>query len=148
MIRPARYTDTRELASFVEKFHKEKSNLGDIPIDRQSLTSFIDYHIGTSKHICYIHVSGDDGEITGFILGGLSPFPHNQKALWATDSMFIADKGGAELLKRFHAWAWANKAKRIFHGVSTGDTRADALYTAIGMERMGGMYSLAPATNT
>ena len=138
MIRLATYAETKELVDFTEKFHREQSDLSDILFDRPSMVSYIDYHIGTSKHVVYINTTND--EITGFILGGLEPFPHNQKVLWASDGMFIADKGGASLLKRFHAWAFANKAQRIFQGVSTGDGRADALYEAIGMKRTGGMY--------
>lgn len=139
MIRNAQYSDTQELVNFVEKFHREKSNLSDIPYDRASMVSYIDYHIGTSKHVVYVYDT-EEG-IKGFILGGLEPFPHNQKYCWASDGMFIADKGGAQLLKRFHTWAFASGAKRIFQGVSTGDSRADALYNTIeGMERTGGMY--------
>ena len=138
MIRLATYNDTKQLTDFVAKFHLEQSDLSDIPFDRASMVSYIDYHIGTSKHTVY--VNDVDDEIVGFILGGLEPFPHNKKVLWASDGMFIADKGGASLLKRFHAWAFAMGAKRIFQGVSTGDNRADALYDAIGMSRTGGMY--------
>lgn len=139
MIRNAQYSDTQELVDFVEKFHREKSNLSDIPYDRGSMVSYIDYHIGTAKHVVYINE--DEEGITGFILGGLEPFPHNKKYYWASDGMFIADKGGASLLKRFHAWAFASGAKRIFQGVSTGDNRADLLYGAMkSMERTGGMY--------
>jgi len=139
MIRNAQYSDTQELVDFVEKFHREKSNLSDIPYDRNSMVSYIDYHIGTSKHVVYVYET--DKGIEGFILGGLEPFPHNKKVYWASDGMFIADKGGASLLKRFHAWAFACGAVRIFQGVSTGDSRADALYQTIkGMERTGGMY--------
>ena len=139
MIRNAQHSDTAELVRFVEKYHREKSNLSDIPFDRPSMVAYIDYHIGTPKHVVYIHL--DDDEITGFILGGLEPFPHNSKRYWASDGMFIADKGGVRLLKRFHAWAFANRADRIFHGVSTGDARADALFSALkDTERTGGMY--------
>ena len=138
MIRNAQYTDTKELVEFIEKFHREKSDLADVPFDRGSMVSYIDYHIGTPKHVVYVYEHNN--EITGFILGGLEPFPHNKKLLWASDGMFISDRGGVALLKRFHAWAFANKAKRIFQGVSTGDGRADALYEAVGMKRTGGMY--------
>jgi len=139
MIRNAQHTDTKQLVDFVEKYHREKSNLNDIPFDRSSMVSYIDYHIGTSKHVVYVHV--EDDEITGFILGGLEPFPHNKKVMWASDGMFIADKGGVALLKRFHLWAFASGAKRIFQGVSTGDNRADNLYKVTdGMEYTGGMY--------
>ena len=138
MIRNAQYTDTKEIIDFVEKFHREKSDLVDIPYDRTSMVSYIDYHIGTAKHVVYINEVG--GDVVGFILGGVEPFPHNKKYLWASDGMFIADSGGAALLKRFHAWAFASGAVRIFQGVSTGDSRADALYDAIGMKRTGGMY--------
>ena len=139
MLRLAQYSDTQELVDYVEKYHREQSNLSDIPFDRGSMVSYIDYHIGTAKHVVYIYE--DDEGIKGFILGGLEPFPHNNKQYWASDGMFIADKGGASLLKRFHAWAFACGAKRIFQGVSTGDGRADSLYSAMkGMERTGGMY--------
>lgn len=144
MIRHAQHSDTKELVAFVEKFHANESSLRDISFDRASMVSYIDYHIGTPKHVVYVYES--KGEITGFILGGLAPFPHNKREMWASDGMFIADKGGAALLKRFHTWAFANKAKRIFQGVSTGDNRADALYAAIGMERSGGMYVARPPT--
>jgi hypothetical protein len=139
MIRNAQHTDTSKLVDFMEKYHREKSNLSDIPYDRNSMVSYIDYHIGTSKHVVYVYESDD--EITGFILGGLEPFPHNKKYYWASDGMFVADKGGAQLLKRFHAWAFASGAKRIFQGVSSGDWRADNLYSVMkNTTRTGGMY--------
>jgi len=139
MIRNARHSDTQELVDFVQKYHQEKSNLSDIPFDRGSMVAYIDYHIGTPKHVVYINENANG--ITGFILGGLEPFPHNKKQYWASDGMFIADQGGASLLKRFHAWAFASGAKRIFQGVSTGDGRADLLYSAMkNMKRTGGMY--------
>lgn len=145
MIRNAQYTDTENIVALVEKFYNEKSDLKDIPFDRASIVSYVNYHIGTPKHVVY--VNDDGGSITGFILGGLEPFPHNQKYMWASDGMFIADKGGAQLLKRFHSWCFANKAKRIFQGVSTGDSRADELYKAIGMAQTGGMYVLYPKSS-
>lgn len=139
MIRNAQHTDTKRIVDFVEKYHREKSNLQDIPYDSGSMVSYVDYHIGTSKHVVYINEEG--GELTGFILGGLEPFPHNKKYYWASDGMFIADKGGVQLLKRFHLWAFASGAIRIFQGVSTGDSRADNLYKVMdGMEYTGGMY--------
>ena len=140
MIRLATHADTKQLIEFTEKYHREQSILNTVPFDRPSMVSYIDYHIGTSKHVVYVNDVND--EIVGFILGGLEQFPFNKKVLWASDGLFIADKGGASLLKRFHAWAFANKAHTIFQGVSTGDGRADALYDAMGMKRTGGMYVL------
>ena len=140
MIRLATHADTRQLIEFTEKFHREQSLFKDVVFDRPSMVSYIDYHIGTAKHVVYVNDVKD--EIVGFILGGLEPFPFNKKVMWASDGMFIADRGGASLLKRFHAWAFANKAHTIFQAVSTGDSRADTLYNAMGMKQTGGMYAV------
>lgn len=138
LVRTARYDDIPELCSFVEKYHCERSNLKDIPFDRKAMAATLDYSLSARNHIIYVY-STDVG-IKGFIMGSVEPFPHNRKYLWAGDAMFIADSGGGMLLKRFLSWAKANKAKRIYMAVSTGDDSADMLYEAMGMERTGGMY--------
>jgi hypothetical protein len=82
----------------------------------------------------------DKGKLIGILFGSLEPFFINRKKSWATDLMFIASGGGPALLRCWKEWAFNNGAERIMMGVSSGDSRADALIELAGFERTGGMY--------
>ena len=140
-VRTATYDDISNILDFIRNYHETKSNLKDIPFDKRSMVSTIDYHIGSRAAIALIYETEESG-IQGVLLGGVEVFPHNHKELWASDTLLIAEGGGAYLAKRFHKWARMKGVKRIFMGVSTSDPRADALYQSLGMEQTGGMYVL------
>lgn len=135
-VRLATFTEVQEIVDFLERYHLT-SNLSDIPFDRNSMRQSVNYHIGMKQHVCYVY---DDEGVAGVLMGSVEPFMFNQKRKWATDTLFIADKGGAQLLKQFHKWAKHYNVDRIVQGVSSGNQRADDLYEILGMERVGGMY--------
>jgi hypothetical protein len=80
------------------------------------------------------------GKVCGLLMGAAYP------CLWApslraTDTLFTADAGGAELVDAFFAWCDRMKVKRIDMGVSTADDPAtDRFYRMQDMTRAGGMY--------
>lgn len=137
-VRPAVHDDTADLLDFLEKYHKESSNLSDIPFVRkdcaQVLTAFM------SSRDCYAKVAVRDDKITGLLFASLEPFFFNKRAAWASDLLFISNGGGAQLLKDFKCWATAAGAHKIITGVSSGDERADQLIETLGFEKTGGMY--------
>lgn len=137
-IRVAGFHDVPKIVDFAQEFHEKHSNLKDIPFVRKDMVDVVTGHIGYPKHIVYVYEV--DGELEGFIMGSVEPFPFNTKMKWAGDTFFIAHKGGAYLLKKFLSWAKANKVKRVYMAVSTGYSVADKLYEACGLERTGGMY--------
>lgn len=135
-VRVATFGDVASIVDFLEDYHND-SNLSDIPFDRTSTRQAVEYHIGMKKHCAYVYSTD---KVEGVILGSIEPFLFNKKRNWATDLLFVADKGGAQLLKRFHAWAKAYKVDRIIQGISSGNPRAEELYKLVGMEHVGGMY--------
>ena len=140
-VRRAGFNDTKVIVDFLERYHVDESNLSDIPFDRKSMTQVTDYYIGTPKHVVFVYVDSS-AEIKGVLMGAVEPFMFNQKRLWATDLVFVAKAGGAWLLKKFIAWSRLFKVDRIMMGVSTGNSRSDDLYIALGLERTGGMYTM------
>lgn len=140
--RVANHNDTQELVKFLEKYHAEDSNLKDIPFDKRSMSKAIDYYIGMPQHIVFVYDS-KESKITGVLMGSIEPFMFNEKRKWATDLLNVGTEGGVWLMKRFFDWAKMHKVDRIIMGISTGDSRVERLYEALGMDRKGGMYSLS-----
>lgn len=138
--RVATHTDTQEVVRFLENYHKD-SNMQDIPFDKMSMAQALDYYIGMPKHIVFVYENSEH-EIDGVLMGGVEPFMFNKKRKWATDLVHVANSGGPWLMKRFFAWAKLHKVDRVIMGISTADSRTDELYKALGMEPLGGMYSL------
>ena len=145
-IRVATHVDIPNIVTFLKKYHENGSNLSDIPFCKDTMFSSVSYYIATSRHVVFLNKVDD--EITGVLMASVEPFMFNAKRRWATDLVFVADKGGAWLLKRFISWAKAQKVDRIFMAVSTGLSIADRLYQSVGMTRTGGMYvmNLSEAT--
>lgn len=140
LTRKATHEDTGNITKFLAQYHVEKSNLQDIPFNKESMTKAIGYYISNPRHVVF--VAEDNEEITGVLMGSIEPFVFNEKRHWATDLVFVATKGGAWLLKKFLAWAKLYKVDRIIMGVSTDMERSDELYAAVGMHRVGGMHVL------
>lgn len=140
-VRRASHSDTTNIVEYLEDYHNTKSNLSDIPFDRRSMSEALDYYVGMPKHVVFIY-EDDAKQLRGILMGSLDPFVFNRKRNWASDLIFIADAGGAWLMKRFISWAKLYKVDRIMAGVSSGDNNTDELYTALGFTRVGGMYSL------
>lgn len=138
--RRATATDVPKIVTFLKKYHEEDSNLKDIPFDKQSMIQCTEYHIGMTKHVCFVYEK--DSEIKGVIMGSIEPFMFNKKRKWATDILNVAEAGGAWLTKKFIEWAKMYDVDRIFMGVSTGIERTDQLYQLLGLEHTGGMYML------
>lgn len=143
--RTATYNDTKNIVDFLQKYHEEGSVLADIPFDRGTMTKAIDYYIGMPKHVVFVNEK--DGNVTGVLAGSIEPFMFNEKRKWSTDLLNVADEGGVWLLKRFIEWSKMHKVDRIFMGISTGLERSEALYEAVGLERVGGFYALNCSEN-
>lgn len=139
-VRRATQTDIKELLGFLETYHREESNLSDIPFDKGTMTRTIDYYLSNPKHVIFVYCVED--KITGVLMGNIEPFVFNDKRQWATDLIFVARSGGAWLLKKFISWAKLYKIDRIVMGVSSANERAGELYTTLGMEQVGGMYCM------
>lgn len=140
--RVANTNDIGNIVDFLEEYHLLESNLQDIIFDRASMTQALNYYIGMPKHICFVYTDND--EVTGVLCGSIEPFMFNKKRNWATDLLNVAHKGGPWLLKRFFSWAEMHNVDRIFMGVSTGQSRSDELYKAMGLQPLGGMYGMNP----
>jgi alkaline phosphatase len=139
--RLATHNDTQTLVKFLENYHRDDSNLQDIPFDKLSMSKAIDYYIGMPKHVVFIYETSDH-KLKGVLMGSIEPFMFNEKRKWATDLINVAEQGGAWLMKRFISWAHMHKVDRIIMGISTEDPNADELYEAMQMTRLGGMYSM------
>ena len=140
-VRRATYNDTTNIVEFLEKYHTEGSVLEDIPFSVRDMTSAVNFYLKMPKHTIFVY-EDSGSKLRGVLMGSVEPFMFNIKRFWATDLLFVADAGGAWLLKKFIAWSKLYKVDRIMMGVSTGNDRSDELYNALGLERMGGMYSL------
>ena len=140
-VRRATHLDTNSVVDFLEHYHKTESNLTDIPFDKESMAEVVNYYVGMPKHVVFMY-EDDAKQVRGVLIGGLDPFAFNKKRYWASDLIFVANAGGAWLMKRFIAWSKLYKVDRIIAGVSSGAIDADELYTALGFTRVGGMYSL------
>lgn len=141
--RLATIADVGRIVHFLKKYHEEDSNLKDIPFDRRSMVKCTEYHITQPKHACFVYID-DDKLLRGVLMCSIEPFMFNEKRKWATDILNVADAGGAWLVKRFISWAKHHRVDRIIMGVSTGNTRVDELYKAVGFENTGGMYMMSP----
>ena len=139
-IREATVNDMKELLDFMTKYH-EKSNMGDVPIDRPSLVKLVEYYIAARDSLA-LAAFDQDGTVHGVLFGSLEPFFFNPKKFYGTDLFFFAKGSGPALWKRFIAWAFGAGADRVIMGVSSGDERADQLLEVLGMNKTGGMYEL------
>ena len=140
-VRRATYNDTTNIVEFLEKYHTEGSVLSDIPFNSKDMTSVTNYHLKMPKHVIFIYEDTSE-KLRGVLMGSIEPFMFNQRRTWASDLLFVSEQGGAWILKKFIAWARLYNVDRIMMGVSTRNERSDDLYQALGLEHMGGMYSL------
>lgn len=136
-IRPAVHDDTAEILDLLEEYHKN-SNMADIPFVRRDCAKVLTAFMATRD--CYGKVSVRDGKIVGVLFASLEPYFINKNKAWASDLCFIANGGGAQLLKDFKCWAKAAGATKIIMGVSSNNSRADQLIETLGFEKTGGMY--------
>lgn len=87
-----------------------------------------------------VYLAKHDGHVCGLLIGIAMPMLWSP-LLCATDQVFVAERGGAQLLDAFFAWCKKLKVRRIDMGVSTADDpRIDRFYRMRGMTRAGGMY--------
>ena len=85
-------------------------------------------------------VAKRDGAVCGMLLGVVTPMLWSPM-LCATDQLFVAEAGGAQLFDAFIDWCKRMRVKRIDMGVSTaGNPAVDRFYRMRGMQRAGGMY--------
>lgn len=139
-VRRAQHTDVRQILDLLQEYHAT-SNVKNVKFVRQDCAKVVDAYMGSRD--CFTEVCvDDDGRLLGLLFGSLQPHFINRRASWATDLFFIANGGGNILLRRFKEWAANSGAERIIMGVSSGDSRADALIELSGFERTGGMYVL------
>lgn len=136
-VRRARISDMAQILDFLEEYHKT-CNMSDVKFVRPDCAKVVEAYMGSGD--CFAEVVIKDGELIGLLFGSLQPHFINRKATWATDLFFIANGGGNILLRHFKEWAFGCGAERIIMGVSSGDSRADALIELSGFDRTGGMY--------
>jgi hypothetical protein len=137
-VRRANHNDIAGILDLLQDYHST-SNVSNVKFVRQDCAKVCDAFISAPD--CFTEVCvNDDGELLGLLFGSLQPHFINRRASWASDLFFIANGGGNILLRRFKEWAVNNGAERIVMGVSSGDSRADALIELSGFDRTGGMY--------
>ena len=138
-VRKAELNDLAHMTALARRIQPQ-TRYGEIEVVEEDLRGSIIAHMMDRKHSrAYVYES--DG-IKGFLLGTLSQYEWNRRQLWATDSLFVAEKGGAYLLRRFVRWA-SNKprVREIVLGASAGFPLAEQFYEAAGFSRVGGVYS-------
>jgi hypothetical protein len=140
-VRRATYNDVTTIVEFLEHYHTNGSVLEDIPFSVKDMTGAVNFYLKMPKHVIFIY-EDSASKLRGVLMGSVEPFMFNQRRSWATDLLFVSEVGGAWILKKFISWAKLYKVDRIMMGVSTRNERSDDLYHALGLEQMGGMYSL------
>lgn len=140
IVRLAKLTDISDTLAFVKRKLTE-GNYADFPFNaviarrtmRDAMTS------PTSR----VWVAVDGSKVVGILVGEAYPMPFTHY-MCATDTCFLADKGGEKLLAAFLAWCKLLKVARVDMGVSSGESRkgVDRLFRRHGLTRSGGMYHM------
>lgn len=135
--------DVPDIASIMDlcrRIHPTTS-YSHIPMNDRAVRALILSGIFSRNQVAYIAVSGK--QVTGLLVGGIAPFVWNDRVFYASDDLFIAEKGGAYLLRRFIRWAKGrNNVKEIILGESAGSQIPAALYPAMGLKQSGGIYRM------
>lgn len=118
------------------------TNYANVPIDDQSVKMLVGSGIFERRETAY--VAEHEGKITGVIVGGLTPYQWNRKMFYATDVLFMAEAGGAWLLRKLVDWAKKHhKTHAIILGEDGGQhVRTKRLYQAIGFNQIGGIFRM------
>lgn len=139
-VRPASLLDLSATLVYARLAH-ERSNLAEFPynavIARQTLkTALREPNMG-------LWIALQEQTVCGLLIGVCDPMP-SSAGLYATDVIFVADRGGGRLLDCFLDWARRKRVVRLDLSVSQADPggRIDALYTGRGLQRAGGSYYL------
>lgn len=136
-VRRGTYTDVLTIVEYMRVYHTT-SNLKDIEFNTTSMVATINHHVTARDHCVFI--AEDSGDICGVLLGSTDCFIFNEKAKWATDTLFVAKQGGKLLLDMFKQWAFDKKVDRIIMGNSSGNVKVDTFYQEEALELTGGMY--------
>lgn len=137
--RKAEYEDARKVAAFLTRM-QPTTRYKEPPVDDASVRGIVLASVAAKRTICYVTES--KGEITGVIIGILLPYVWNEKFFYATDYIFVAEKGGALLLRKFMRWCKKPRVLEIKLGESAGSEKAGPLYEAVGFKRVGGIYEM------
>lgn len=118
------------------------TNYADIPIDDKSVKMLVGSGIFTRREVSY--VAEHEGNITGVLVGGLTPYLWNEKKFYATDVLFMAEQGGVWLLRKFVRWAKLHhKTHAIILCEDAGHhAKVKALYERVGFKQIGGMFRM------
>lgn len=128
---------TGKLIAYGRQLHG-KTAYANIPIDVKKANAFFaSCMVGQDTAVWASF--GKDNKVYGVLVGSVQHWPYLE-GLYATDLLFIADRGGRELYRAFEQWAVSHGANSIQMGVSSGLTQAGAFYQTIGLKPVGGIY--------
>lgn len=118
------------------------TNYADVPIDDQSVKMLVGSGIFERRETAY--VAEHEGKVTGVIVGGLTPYLWNRNMFHAIDVLFMAEAGGAWLLKKFIWWAKKHHKTHSIILVEDGgqQERTKALYERVGFKQIGGAFRM------
>ena len=140
IVRRARYDDMNAILDLMQDYHPT-SNMSSIPFVRHDAAKVLDYMIG-NRSCLPLAAFDSEGVLNGILLVELNPYFFNKKHYFATETAFISNGAGMQLLAAFKKWFKTTDADQIIMAVSSGDPRADQFLELSGLEKTGSMYVL------
>jgi len=137
--RKAEYEDAGNVASFLARMQPQ-TRYKEPPVNEASVKGLVLGSIAAKRAVCY--VTEDKGEICGVLVGLVMPYVWNEAFFYATDYLFVAEKGGNLILQKFIRWCKKPRVLEIKLGESAGSTIAGPLYEAVGFKQVGGIYEM------
>ncbi|MBA5203088.1 GNAT family N-acetyltransferase [Pectobacterium aroidearum] len=146
MIRQATKEDIPELVLLGMRMHQE-SSYRKLSFDAEKCAALADQLIASTYGA--VLVAEIDGQIIGWMAGGIAPFwfSHDRMAFEYgvfIDAEYRGGSAGYRLVKEFVRWAKEHGAVEIRMGITTGvhEERTGELYQRLGLQRTGLLYSM------
>ncbi|GKV93527.1 GNAT family N-acetyltransferase [Pectobacterium aroidearum] len=146
MIRQATKEDIPALVLLGMRMHQE-SSYRNLSFDVEKCAGLADQLIASEYGA--VLVAEKDGEIIGWMAGGIAPFWFSHDRMAFEYGVFIdADQRGGSagyrLVKEFVRWAKERGVVEIRMGITTGvhEDRTGDLYQRLGLQRTGSLYSM------
>ena len=95
--------------------------------------------IVSKRHVGYVAIKD---KVVGILVGVLEEIPWNVNFYFATDSLFVAEDGGAYLARRFMRWANKPRVLNVMMAEHAGPQTASRMYEAMGFTQVGTMWEM------
>lgn len=140
LVRAATLSDVGGIVDLALRIQKTKQAHINHPINTDHFEQYVSSCIASPG--IYVFSSEDaDGTICGLLIINEFGCPWNRNFRWASDLMFIAEKGGPKLLrlaKKMKEWKGWDK---LMLSTTTTNERADKLYSHFGT-KIGSVFEL------